>query len=239
MVNCSVTLSANAGFSLVLGQTRIWIDALHNHQVPGFSTLSPDLWAQLQKHPAFQAPDLICFTHCHADHYDFDLARQAGQAWPNAKLILPERVFPHQILLEGPSTQFVFQDTSFRFFRLPHEGKMYTEVPHYGVLLSQGGIRILIAGDCEVASPALKQMLAGQTVDLAILDFPWLALPRGRAFVREVLCPRHLLVCHLPFPEDDCYGYRKAAQWAVGQLPEIPDIRLLEKPFQSERYDFF
>ena len=118
--------------------------------------------------------------------------------------------------------EFVFQDTVLHFFRLPHEGKAYAQVPHYGLLLSQNRFRILIAGDCEVASPALRDTLAGQAVNLAILDFPWLTLPQGRAFVREVIRPEHLLV------------YRKAAEWAVGKLPEVPDIRLLEAPFQSE-----
>ena len=88
--------------------------------------------------------------------------------------------------------EFVFQDTVLHFFRLPHEGKAYAQVPHYGLLLSQNRFRILIAGDCEVASPALRDTLAGQAVNLAILDFPWLTLPQGRAFVREVIRPEHL-----------------------------------------------
>lgn len=234
MSHCMVTLSANAGISLVLGQKVIWIDALHSHRVPGFSALSPELWAQLQRHPAFQAPDLICFTHCHGDHYDRDLVRQACQLWPRAELILPEKAFPHQLFLEGPSMKFVFRDTALHFFRLPHEGSIYADVPHYGMLLSQGRFHVLVAGDCEVASPVLRDILSGQSVDLAILDFPWLTLPRGRDFVREVIRPEHLLVYHLPFSGDDCFGYRKAAEWAVEKLSEVPDIRLLETPFQSE-----
>ena len=112
-----------------------------------------------------QRPDLICFTHCHGDHYDHDLVQQACWAWPRAKLILPEQAFPHQFFLEGPSMEFVFQDTVLHFFRLPHEGKAYAQVPRYGLLLSQNRFRILIAGDCEVASPALRDTLAGQSVN--------------------------------------------------------------------------
>ena len=107
-------------------------------------------------------------------------------------------------------------------------------LPEPSAPLPQNRFRILIAGDCEVASPALRDTLAGQAVNLAILDIPWLTLPQGRAFVREVIRPEHLLVYHLPFPEDDCFGYRKAAEWAVVKLPEVPDIRLLEAPLQSE-----
>ena len=38
-----VTLSANAGVSVELGGVRIWIDALHDTRVPGFSTLDSHL----------------------------------------------------------------------------------------------------------------------------------------------------------------------------------------------------
>lgn len=234
MSHCMVTLSANAGVSLALGQTRIWIDALHSQQVPGFSALSHARWVRLQEHPAFQSPDLICFTHCHKDHYDRDLARQACKLWPRAKLILPEPEFDRQLLLDKPAVDVRFQDIVLHFFQLPHEGAAYAGVPHYGLLLSHGHFRILVAGDCEVAAPALRDALSGQTVDLAIVDFPWLTLPRGRAFLREVIRPLHLLICHLPFPENDCFGYRKAAEWAVGKLPEVSDIRLLQTPFQCE-----
>ena len=47
MSHCTVTLSANAGGALTLGPARIWYDAMHRQQVPGFSTISPALMAAL------------------------------------------------------------------------------------------------------------------------------------------------------------------------------------------------
>ena len=57
-----VTLSANAGAAIELGGVRIWVDALHDTQVPGFSTLRRQQLQQLWTAEPFQAPDAIVYT---------------------------------------------------------------------------------------------------------------------------------------------------------------------------------
>ena len=101
MSHCQVTLSANAGIALSFGGLRVWVDALHDQKIPGFSTVTPDLWAAMRAHPAFAAPDLLFFTHCHPDHFSAGLAREALDLWPEAKIVLPEDRFPGQALLSG------------------------------------------------------------------------------------------------------------------------------------------
>ena len=59
MSRCQVTLSANAGASLDFGGLRLGVDALHDEKVPGFSTVTPALWAAMRTHPAFAEPDLL------------------------------------------------------------------------------------------------------------------------------------------------------------------------------------
>ena len=98
---CKVTLSANAGIALDFGGLRLWADALHDEKVPGFSTVTPSLWTAMRSHPAFAAPDLLFFTHCHPDHFSRTLTRLALERWPKAKPILPETFFPEQLLLSG------------------------------------------------------------------------------------------------------------------------------------------
>lgn len=234
MSNCSIALSANAGISLTFGQVRIWVDAVHQKKTAPFSTVTPTLWEQMQCCAAFKAPDLIFFTHCHPDHYSKLLTEQAKKRWPQAQLILPEPEFDDQLLLRGGGIHFQASGLSFHFFHLPHEGAQYASVPHYGLLLSNGRFQILIPGDCELASPILAQRLTDVSVDLAILDFPWITLRKGRDFIRQVIRPKHLLVHHLPFVQDDSIGYRRAAEKSAKLLPEIPDIRLLTEPLQIE-----
>lgn len=229
----SVSLSANAGVSLQMGPHRIWVDALHTRQAEGFSTVSPELWARMQAEEAFTAPDVICFTHCHRDHYDRTLTARAKELWPQAKLILPEPEFGGQLLLQGGAVTVTLGGLELRFFRLPHEGDGVPPAPHYGLLLSDGRFRVLIPGDCAVASTALAEHLRGVEIDLALLNFPWVTKKRGRVFVEEILRPRHLFLYHLPFRKDESHRYRAATRRACRFL-ELPDVCLLSEPLQRE-----
>lgn len=231
---CQVTLSANAGVSLDLGGLRIWVDALHDEKVPGFSTVTPALWAAMGDHPAFAAPDLLFFTHCHPDHFSEALAREALARWPQAKIVLPEKRFPGQALLSGRRERVRLPELTLDFIRLTHEGPRYADKPHYGCILESRDLRVLITGDCKLCAPELKEFLQEDgPIDLAILDFPWLTLPRGRRFVQEHIRPRTLLACHLPFSGDDVYGYRAAAVKSAPLLEGV-DVRLLTEPLQQE-----
>lgn len=231
---CQVTLSANAGLALSFGGVRLWIDALHDRKVPGFSTVTPDLWTAMKSHPGFAAPDMLFFTHCHPDHFSPELTQRALERWPQARPILPENRFPGQLLLSGRRERLRLPDLTLDFIRLPHEGSQYAGVPHYGCILESRDLRILVTGDCKLCAPELADFLAEDgPIDLAILDFPWLTLPRGRRFIQEHIRPKTLLVCHLPFSGDDVCGYRTAAFQSAPQLGNV-EIRFLSEPLQQE-----
>lgn len=235
MPHCTVTLSANAGGALALGHARLWYDAMHQRKIPGFSTISPALMTALEKTPAFFDPDLILYSHCHPDHFSYPLLSAAHRLWPRAKLALPEPHFPDQILLQGAS-RLSLSGLEMRFAPLPHDGAQYADVANYGCILRSGDFRVLLTGDCAVASPALADFVDGEPIDLAVLNFPWLTLPKGRAAI-DAIRPRHLLIWHLPFQEDDRWGYRIAARRAVEKLNSVPDIRLMLVPLQQETFD--
>ena len=233
MQKIKVTLSANAGVCIDLAGKRVWVDALHNGKVRGFSTLNPQLQQWVLSDPSFAGPDLMVYTHCHGDHYSRELTRQAMEKWPGAKVILPRQDFPKQILLWQEKHMLEFEDLNLEFLRLPHEGAQYADVPHYGLLLETLGKTVLLPGDCALADSALKDAIAGRKIDIAILDFPWITLRKGQRFIEEVIRPKHILVYHLPFEEDDISGYRQSAEGAAKQLSGF-DIRLLQAPMQSE-----
>lgn len=236
MSSCLVTLTANAGVALCMGQTRVWVDALHTHKVPGFSTVTPALWEAMAARPEFADPSLLIYTHRHPDHFSRRLTQEVLNRAPGAKVILPEQVFPGQLLLTKDREQLELGGLTVYFARLPHEGAQYADVPHYGCIIEQGGFRCLIPGDCALEAPELAAFAAEHgPLDLALLDFPWAALPKGRRFVEQFLRPRSLLIYHLPFAADDVNGYRRAAMRAAPQL-SVPDVRLLLEPFQQEAF---
>lgn len=228
----TVTLSANAGVAICWDGHRIWVDALHEHRRQGFSAVDAPLQKRMLKNDAFSDPDLICYTHCHDDHFSRELTQTANTLWPRAKLLLPECFFENQILVSGEAFVHREEDLTLRFIRLPHEGAAYAQTVHYGILISASGKNILIPGDCQTASPTLAEVIRNTKIDLTLLDFPWFTLEKGRTFIRQIMKPAHVLIYHLPFVQDDCFGYRRAAERAV-QKESAMDVSLLYEPLQQ------
>ena len=230
------TQTANAGLSVTVNNTRIWIDALPGISDAGYSTVSDQLWAQMIGEDTVKNPDLLVFTHCHPDHYSEDLVKKALSQYPGVPLVMPEMHFGQQTLLTGRQVRSSFKGLSLTFLHLPHEGAQYRDVPHYALLIRSGRQVILAAGDTETASEPLGQYLTenGIRVDTAVLPFPWMTLRRGRAFIEDVLQPSHLLINHIPFPEDDKNGYLEAVRRARPLTAHYPDVRFMTRPLQTE-----
>ncbi len=233
-MNLQVTFSANAGVSLQFRSAKIWVDALHNTSVAGFSTLDADKLEQMKQQNAFQSPDAIIYTHCHPDHYSRILTEETLLRWPQTRLILPEPEFPQAEVLYGELVEKWVGNVKLRLMRLPHEKECYSTVPHYGLLLQEDDFTVLIPGDCALESSALQTLVGNCHIDVAWLNFPWITLRHGREFLLNEIRPEHLLVCHLPFEEDDMGGYRAAAK-TCGHYLWDTDIRYMEKFLQQEQ----
>ena len=227
-----LTLSANAGLAIEIGGRRIWVDALHTRKQPGFSCVDEALQRKMLAHPAFQRPDVICYTHCHPDHFSREQTQLALEKWPAAKVFLPQQQFDRQELVAGENPEFVLGDVKLRFLRLPHEGAQYANVIHYGLLILSSQGNVLVTGDSAVAAPELLQAVSGVELDVAILDFPWLTLNKGRTAL-ESLNAKNILLYHLPFPEDDGNEFLLSAEKAVSRW-EKGNVRLLRQPLQTE-----
>ena len=232
MPEVKITLSANAGVCIQAAGKKIWVDALFSGADVGFSPMSPELAQRVLASAAFAEPDHICYTHCHPDHYSRALTAAAMEKWPKAQLYLPETEFGEQTLISGEEMCVTDGRLTLRFLRLPHEGMQYAHVKHYGLLLTADGCNILLPGDCALGSPVLAQAVAGQKIHLAIVDFPWITLRGGRAFLEQYVRPDHLIAHHLPFAEDDKNGFRISAAKAVQSM--AGDVRLLWEPMQTD-----
>lgn len=211
-----LTLSANAGLAIEIGGKRIWVDALHTRKQPGFSCVDDDLQKKMLSHPAFQKPDVICFTHCHPDHYSRSLTEAACRIWPKATLLVPEE----------DMRLFSLDDLRIIFFRLPHEGAQYAETLHYGIRIECGKENLLLTGDGAVGCEEMN----GMAPKVIVVDFPWISLPKGRRVLQEKIRPGKIVACHIPFAQDDVNGYREAAAKAAGQME---NVYLLQESLQT------
>ena len=230
--------TANAGVILEMDGICIAVDAFHNQRALPFSTLPKDLLHTLAETGILGKLDALFFSHTHADHYGQTAMEQVLQYAQNAALLAPEPIAPQQILLQGPAVHITLPDGKLDAVRLVHDGPEYREVPLYGLMLTLRNQRILFPGD-STDHTGVRQMTQGRPVDVAVLNFPWITLPGNRRFVEQELAPRHLILTHLPYPDDDTEGFISATRKAAEKLTGIPDIRLLTCPLQKEPLSCF
>lgn len=234
MPKCQVTLTANSGVLVECNGVKVCCDAFHDDKAREFSTVSPEMQQHILESPTFQNPDMIFYTHKHRDHYTRPAAEQARRQSPDALLVSPIQELDNGLFLFEDSHHLTLGSAKFSFKQLRHDGKKHIDLPNYGCLMNFDGFRVLILGDCVVCNPALADWIRDTPVDLALLNFPWLTLRRGRAFIADVVCPRHVMFYHLPFAGDDISGYREAAAKSLPLLTTPRDARVLQEPFQAE-----
>jgi hypothetical protein len=122
-------------------------------------------------------------------------------------------------------------DLILTYVRLPHEGAEFADAVHYGILLTCGEDTVLLPGDCKLCDPGLPEAVQGKNIFAIVLDFPWITLPKPRAFVERYLAPENTIIYHLPFAEDDVNGYREAAQRCATRMGNR--VYLLAEPFRE------
>ena len=233
-MSITVTLSANAGVSLQFRSAKIWIDALHDTKMPGYSALGALQLRQMQDSAAFTDPDAMIFSHCHADHFSQSLAAKAMEKWPQAHVFLPESRLSGAEVLTGDTVKSRIGDVDITFVKMGHMGDHYADVAHYCVFLEEDGFTVLFAADTALGSKQLQAACLGRRIDAALMPFPWVTLRLGRRFIEKYIRPEHLLLLHLPFEGEDTEGYRAATEKYAPALADCPDVRILGSFLQQE-----
>lgn len=202
MNTARITLTANAGIIIETGQKTVLIDALHEEDGV-YGGLNRDMQEKLWQRFELHQPDLYICTHKHPDHHSEDLVRQAKERWNKCVFLVPDH-----------SDSFTFNGDGFTLqaVRTPHDGKKLRNEPNHAFFLQIGSLSTLAPGDCSTRDAAcLTELTHGKTVDLAVLNFPWITLNKARRFVDESLRPRSIAIVHLPHSGSDMERYCAAA----------------------------
>lgn len=234
---CRVTYFANAGFALELHDKLIYIDALVDYRVLGFSALNKTQIREVLS-SARRAPDYLLFTHCHPDHYSRRLVGKAVKQWPDTVLISPQEDFLGQKVVTGDNWQYSDGPLTFSFFRLPHEKNNYPTIAHYGIRISDGTNNIFVTGDSEIATPEIAYEITTQKPSLVFLNFPWITLRKGRQFIQEQLNNIPIVILHIPFPEDDVDHFRKAVAYGLDKMGHPATLTTMETFLQEINISF-
>lgn len=133
--------------------------------------------------------------------------------------------------------QYFIGDIKLRFIKLSHAGKEYKDVEHDGVIIKGANQTILVSGDCEICDEKLLDETQNERIGISIMNFPWVTLRKGRAAIESLIKPKHLIVAHLPFEEDDIYGYFPATEKAIKNMDKAADIRVFHRFLQKECFE--
>ena len=239
MKSYKFALTANAGLSITFPSALIWIDAVHTKKAPTYSTITPEIWKTMLSDPdysgkAMRGPDALAFSHCHIDHFSSDIVREAMRLWPDAKVILPERSFPDEIHVDGKGMYVDVNDVSLHFIKTHHCTRRHHNKTHYSLMMNDGGTRIFMPMDSSMSDPDMHYAAVHNDIDIAIVDYVWVMMGKGREIIENDIRPRHLLIYHLQFEQDDHWSYRAQTREAAKLITGIPDVRILDTPFQKE-----
>ena len=240
MSGIRVCTTENAGAVLWLGGLCVWADVLNEENPDGYEVLSEAHFSRLLTDPAFR-PDLLVFTHRHPDHFSEARLFRTLEAFPEARVFIGGEGNPGDL---GPDFS---GSPALRIsaIPLPHEGKAYENVENDALLLRSEDGTVLLSGDCPVGCPELLTALAKETsmhsesapkgLTLALLNFPWLSLGKGRKALLS-LDPAHALFFHLPAPGDDVYGYRLQAERMLERFGGGHDYQIVRSPFSEYHF---
>ena len=209
-MNSSLMYTANAGFFLTVNGITLAVDAFPQEADRGFSSLSQKHFDELCHTFADHTVQYVIVTHDHKDHYCPQRTQQFVSQHPEAFFLGN---------FEKDQLTYYLPGITLEFQKLPHDGAQFAQVSNYGCLLTfPDDTRVLFLGDAKIGDPAIAQWLNGRAIDLALLNFPWITLPKGRQFLTEHLPQARIAILHLPYEEEDRNHYCQAAQTAADAI---------------------
>ncbi|MDD2458528.1 MAG: MBL fold metallo-hydrolase [Eubacteriales bacterium] len=249
-----ITLLANEGIIVTNGRTKFLIDGLHENNGEFFSGLSrlvrQDLLAG--EKPLFQSIDYLLFSHCHYDHFSATLTQQYLENHQIKGLFLPDqstkefsalRETAHSradqtwlvdLPLGQKQTFQLEKDISVTVFRSVHAGHQFIDVEHYCYLLDLAGYKLFIIADSHDDAAYFAKMLAGETIDVALVNPMFINRYAGRAVIGQALKPQQIIVYHIPFEDHSRHGFRKIVPHDITKYQAgLPPISILWDELQT------
>ncbi len=210
-----VRLTANAGVLIQYHGKKILVDAMHNRYTQRFSSVPDDLLYEIAHGEGeFEHVDLLVYTHDHPDHYSREWTQEFLANHPDTQLISPIADFEGQdnvSVLRNESEELSFHGIRIQARQLVHDGLEYAEVENYGFIFTIDGENFSVLGDSTFDVEEIRQLVCDvDTIGNAFFNFPFVTLSKGRKIIKEVVCPRRMILYHLPFAEKDRHGYAQA-----------------------------
>jgi L-ascorbate metabolism protein UlaG (beta-lactamase superfamily) len=188
-----LTYLANEGVMLSSPRGRVLIDALFGDGLPEYAVLPHPLRDSLERAAGdYGGPALVLSTHAHRDHYDSAAVGRYLASNPDAVVIGPPGVPPHDEV-RAADLGWV----RVRPIPVPH-GPTLRPVKHTWYLIDLGGTTALHLGDTSADPKGWSHLeLPARGVDIALVPY-WYAL-EDASFQRllDVIHARTVVLLHV------------------------------------------
>ena len=213
-----ITFFNNAGFMIVVGDTKIFVDLLYDnyplHTAPDRAVLQRAVTAQ----PPFDQADLILATHYHGDHFSADLVRDYLRSSPETVFVSsPQAVrqinnrgaeFKDRLIAvsldPGESSQLSVKDIELSCFYISHGDGAVLNI---GFAITVDQVTFFHSGDMYADSHADAAVsladlqayrLPQMGIDVAFLPSYVFLYEENRPLITEGIQAHYLVPMHFP-----------------------------------------
>ena len=203
--------TGNAGVLLSMDGVSILLDGVCR-EIAGYIATPSEVREELCR----ENPDLVAFTHQHADHFDIDFARTYHRK--TLRPILGPESLPVEDVRNGAVTVKGITVTP---ISSRHIGKASTTTEHVSFVI-EGSSCVWFLGDSSPAQWRSKKDLPRP--DVLIVPYAYATTDVAWKMTRELGAAK-VVILHLPEPENDAYGLWSAVETVTATTPEwIPVI---------------
>jgi len=234
-----VTLVANAGVLIEHNDIGLLVDGIHHEPGHPFSPVSEiDMKHMRQGSDIFSNIDYLLFTHEHPDHFTPQYVAKhirfrpvqglflpnGGETSPRLALLLyqvQKLNIPHWTLgLEPGETQrfTIADDLTVTVIGTRHMGPQYATIKNDCFLLTLAGRNLLFTGDADHVRDYFTDGLAGVELDGVFVNPLFYHHPSGQEIIHDIFRPRHVVIYHMPFEQDDTMCFSSIVQKDIQRL---------------------
>jgi len=235
--NITLTLVASAGVLIEYNESRILIDGIFRHDICGLSNIPDQLLNEILKGQGrYKDIDYLLFSHWHADHFSSELTNEyirnnrvkhiflpEVDAHQRKHLYASEQLYTTLNLPLGSSCTFRLEDEiAVTAFPTIHMGKQYQSVINYCYLLALGQKNVLFTADADYVASYYEKTLEGICIDTAFVNPLFFTSKAGRDVLDKIIKPCNVGIYHIPFKEDDRFGYQRMVKKDIEKYKHAP-----------------
>lgn len=262
MENIEIVLVSNAGMLLKYKNIKVLIDGIYIDETGYFSQVPDEVVKQYEAGTGdFGDIDYILFTHDHEDHFSMR-ALQNYLATNN-----PEAVFlPHMKNVYKEKLKEKYKDREINFidnyktqkhtryiindemkidvYPATHSGEKFASICNLCYLITINNEKILFTGDVDMKESNFWYVPELGKINTLVVNTVFLQNTEGRRIINEYIDPDKVLVCHIPFEEDDKFSWRKYITTTKKKYKDyLPQITLLmdkkQKVLLPKKYNIY